>query len=335
MRPVSGRLGNDMAAPVRPRARPSRRLAPTRRPASSGLERFLSGLTAGTRSLMQVAGGFSAQRLGFAATTALFVATGVYGVFLGGHAADFKDGALERLSGTLRDSGFRVSEVRITGARLLTTPELFERIGLNKPVTTIGYNVEEARRRLIEIPWIKSATVRVLLPGILDVALVERAPFALWQKGGQINLVDREGGVIGPYDDERFSNLPVVVGDGAEKRVFEIRELLEQHPDLRQKVRAAVLVAERRWTLKLADGVDVMLPEEGAREALDTLSRIDENSKLLNRDISIVDLRIANRVVVRLTERAAQLRADTLKTRSRQPASQQGPTAAKQPARTI
>lgn len=279
---------------------------------------------------------FTPHQLGLMATAALMLGIGLYGAVLGGHVTRLKQNGLELIGSGVRGLGFRVQEVKVTGAQKLTVPELFERIGLNQPtVTTLGFDVEQARLRLVDIPWIKSASVRILFPGTVDVALVEREPFALWQRGGRINLVDREGDIIGPYEDERFSNLPVVVGDGAEKRLVEIRQLLETYPDLSQRVRAAVLVAGRRWTLKLADGVDVMLPEDGAKEALSALARIEEQSELLKRDIAAFDLRIANRVVVRLTDRAAQIRSDILRARARPSNPHSAPSLAKPVARAI
>jgi cell division protein FtsQ len=65
-------------------------------------------------------------------------------------------------------------------------------------------------------------------------------------------------------------------------------------------VRAAVLVAERRWNLKFKSGLDVRLPEEGAAQALETLMVLDREKKLLSRDLTAIDLRLPGRVTVRL-----------------------------------
>jgi cell division protein FtsQ len=67
-------------------------------------------------------------------------------------------------------------------------------------------------------------------------------------------------------------------------------------------MRAAVLVAGRRWDLHLDNGVTVKLPEKGAREALQRLVKLDVERELLARDVSVVDLRLPDRVTVRLPE---------------------------------
>ena len=89
--------------------------------------------------------------------------------------------------------------------------------------------------------------------------------------------------------------------------------MLARHPAIAQQVRASVLVAERRWTLYLKDGVEVLLPEFAPERALQTLADLDRAKKLLARDIANVDLRLPDRVSVRLSDAAAAARDAALK----------------------
>ena len=257
--------------------------------------------------------------VGFAATALLFATTGLYGVAVGGHFTSLGQAGSAAFAAVTRAVGFGLREITVTGAQRMTPAEVVERMGLTGTTSLLAFDANAARARLIGVSWIRSASVRVFLPGRVAVTIVEREPFAIWQRGGQVALIDREGNVIGPYDDARFSHLPLVVGEGAERRVGEIGALLDPHPTVRSRVRAAVLVAERRWTLKLADGVDVMLPESDPAGAMAMLARLDRDTGILNRDIAAVDLRLADRVVVRLTDRAATIRADQLRQRTRMP----------------
>jgi cell division protein FtsQ len=259
--------------------------------------------------------------LGLALLAVLFGATGLYGAFAGGHVASLKEIPHVAFVATTRALGFGLSEVRVTGGVKMAPEEVMSVLGVDHTTSLLAFDAEAARRRLLAVSWIKSAAIRVYLPNTLAITLTEREPFAIWQRAGQVMLVDREGRVIGPYDDIRFSHLPLVVGEGAERRVSEIGELLDPHPVIRSRVRAAVLVADRRWTLKLGDGVDVMLPERDAPAAVALLARLDRETALLNRDIAAVDLRLPDRVVVRLTDRAAGIRADAMRARSRMPQS--------------
>ena len=78
-------------------------------------------------------------------------------------------------------------------------------------------------------------------------------------------------------------------------------------------MRASTYVAERRWNLKLKNGIDVRLPETNIEGALATLVRLDREKNLLSRDITAVDLRLADRLTVRLSDAVAQAREEAIK----------------------
>jgi cell division protein FtsQ len=77
-------------------------------------------------------------------------------------------------------------------------------------------------------------------------------------------------------------------------------------------VHASILVADRRWTLRLVNGIDVRLPETDTDAALHRLVDLDRDKKLLTRDVAMIDLRLPDRVTVRLSDAAAQARNEAL-----------------------
>ena len=80
---------------------------------------------------------------------------------------------------------------------------------------------------------------------------------------------------------------------------------------------AAVLIAERRWNLRLKNGIDVRLPESGVDQALAELITLDHDKKLMSRDLVAIDLRLPDRITVRLSDAAAQARDAELKERTK------------------
>ena len=80
-------------------------------------------------------------------------------------------------------------------------------------------------------------------------------------------------------------------------------------------MRASVLVGERRWN-PAANGLDVLLPEYGM-PALERLVVLDREKNLISRDIVAIDLRLADRVTVRLSDAAAQARFDAAKDKTK------------------
>src|SRR5262249_48632428 len=154
-------------------------------------------------------------------------------------------------------------------------------------------DVDDARGRLQASPWIAEASVRKLYPGRLQIEISEREAFALWQKDGKVSVIAADGTVLGPLADRQYAALPLLVGPAAERKGKDFLAILDRHPAIRDQVRASILVGERRWNLKLRNGLDIRLPETDAAHALDTLVALDRDKKLLSRDITAIDLRLA------------------------------------------
>jgi cell division protein FtsQ len=81
--------------------------------------------------------------------------------------------------------------------------------------------------------------------------------------------------------------------------------LTEAVPEMTAQIRAGTLVAGRRWNLKLQNGVDLKLPEAGPAEALRRFWEIEKSGKITERAVLAVDLRLPDRLAIRLTEEAA------------------------------
>ena len=208
-----------------------------------------------------------------------------------------------------RALGFDIAIVTISGQAELREPEILADAGISPKNSLLFLDAAQARARLEATPLIKQASVRKLYPNHLVIDLVERAPYALWQKDGQVNIVAADGAVIDQMRDQRFAGLPFVVGEGANERLPEFTALLAAAGELGPKIRAGVLVANRRWNLKMASGVDVMLPETNPQAAVATLVRLQRELRVLDRDVISLDLRLEGRMFARLTEEAAAARA--------------------------
>lgn len=231
---------------------------------------------------------------GHYAAGGLLAATVAYGLVAGGHVGAVANAGLAVI-------GFGIEEVRIGGQRQTAELAVVEALGIDhKSLLTL--DAAAARARVAALPWVAQVSVRKLYPNTLAVDLIERQPFALWQDEGVIRIVDREGSPIIRYDGNGFAELPLVVGEGANRRAAAIWPEVLAFPRIAAQVRAAVLVANRRWDLHLENGVTVKLPEKGADRALARLVDLDVTQQLLARDLTVVDLRLPDRVTVRLPE---------------------------------
>lgn len=208
------------------------------------------------------------------------------------------------------DAGLALKEVLVQGRGRTSQEELMAALDLKLGAPILALDPAVLRARLEALPWVARATVERRLPDTLFIAVEEREPLALWQQDGSIVLIDSGGAVIRDPAIAGFADLPLVVGEGANGRAAELMELLALAPELAPRVRAAVWVGERRWNLRLDNGVDVRLPEENGAAAWLELAELQRRHGLLDRDLVAIDLRQPDRLIVRLTPEAAARRRD-------------------------
>ena len=260
---------------------------------------------------------------GLAALIIFYGATGIYGAVAGGHVPALRTAAETGADLIARASGFGVGEVTITGAKRIDADEIRTIAGIGPRASVLFLDVAAARARLLASPWIAEAQVRKFYPDRVVIDVVERDAFALWQINGEIHVIAEDGTTIAPgaAAPRRFA-LPLVVGAGAEKRAHELVALLGPYPDLVEKIQAAVWIADRRWNLRLKNGIDVRLPEQDPAAALADLAQLDRDKKLLSRDLVAIDLRLPDRITVRLSDTAAKAREETLRARTKRKGSE-------------
>lgn len=290
-----------MAAAPRPRARASRRTDPAAR-ANGAPHRIIALLESRLP-----------RGIGIAAMVALLAGAGALGVVRGGHADTVLATLSDARNAVANAAGFRITSVAITGRKQLTQDEILAAGGVNGRSSLLFLDAAAVRDKLKADPWIADATVQKLYPGRLQIAITERAPYALWQESGRVSVIAEDGTVLEPYVARRFVSLPLVVGKGAETRARDFLNLLARYPQVRAAVKAIVFVGERRWNLRLADGVDVRLPEHDVEKALATLTKLDREDSLFSRDITAIDMRLPDRLTVRLSEDAAKARDESMK----------------------
>ena len=252
------------------------------------------------------------RHIGVMAVSASFAVVAMTGFVTSGRYNAFVVEQGRPLDIFARIAGFGVERVTISGISRMYEREVLAAAGIDWRSSVLFLDVNEVRERLIRVPLIASASVRKLYPNEIVINQVEREPAALWQKNGEISVIAADGTVIDTMRDDRYATLPLVVGDDANTKLSEYLGLIAAAGTLGDRIRAGTYVSGRRWTLKL-DGVDIRLPETGSAEALARLVKLERDARILEKDVIAIDLRMPDRVVVRLTEEAAAARTESQK----------------------
>jgi cell division protein FtsQ len=209
-----------------------------------------------------------------------------------------------------RALGLGVEVVKVSGATHVSEPRILSIAGISSKNSLPFFDVAAARARLEADPLVKQASVRKLYPNQIVVEIVERTPYGVWQKDGQLRAIAADGAPIDEVRDSRYVDLPFVVGEGANTRVREFTALLDAMDELKPRVEAGVLVSQRRWNLKLKSGIVVKLPESDPQAAIAALLTLQRQSRILERDVLALDFRVPGRVFARLSQDAAAAWAD-------------------------
>ena len=243
------------------------------------------------------------RRLLLRGAAALLVLLAVFGVYQARHLIG--NGAVtvaNLVQGEFAAAGFGINQIQISGQRLTQDEEIVDLLALAAGNSTLNFDVEKARELLGWLRAVDTVTVRKVYPNQIVVDIVEKLPVARWRVGDTTYLLDREGTRIG-VDAGAYSELPLVVGDGAADDAQVTLQLLERHAVLLEDLAALSRIGDRRWDLIYYTGLRVQLPEFGVAGALDQLEMYQRDYALLDRDVTHVDLRVPGVVAVRPTVR--------------------------------
>lgn len=204
------------------------------------------------------------------------------------------------------NAGFRVENLLVDGRVNIDRKVLKDVIGVEKGNSIFAYDLDQVQQDLAKISWVKSSVVERRLPDTIYVGLQERVPVAIWQKEGKQYLVDAEGAVLTNMDLDRFADALVITGDKAAQNAAELIGLVGVETDLKERIEIARWIGNRRWDLKLKNGIVVRLPEDDAGFAIKKLTEAQKTEQIMDRHVEAIDLRDPMRIVVQTESGAAE-----------------------------
>ena len=205
-----------------------------------------------------------------------------------------------------------VREVTVEGSEILS-PEMIRSIAGLEGQSLVRPDFEGTRQRLLALPMVKDAQISRDWPSGARIIIVERAPWGVWQVGGQRFVIDDEGVVLdlpapagAPVILQTDAASPLAPGDRVDPGAVAVARQLV--PTAERTLGRPLVGLEFSQT----SGLQVMLaggPDEPALRAVfgdaqgydfkvatlyTLLQRADEEGRTLRR----VDLRFGDRVAV-------------------------------------
>lgn len=198
--------------------------------------------------------------------------------------------------------GMKLNALTVEGREMTSREELMSAVDVERGAPILSIDVAQARTAIEALPWVKAAKVERRLPDAVHILIEERAPYALWQQGNRYTLVDHEGKSIVDVP-EADQSLPLIVGPDAPAHAAALFDGLKVEPELATRVRAAVRVGARRWNVYLDSfegGISIRLPEDNIGGAWTRLAALEREHKILQRDLDFIDMRLEDRLVVKV-----------------------------------
>lgn len=212
--------------------------------------------------------------------------------------------SVDKLSGMMQgefaNAGFGINEISISGQSVTSEAVIVMALEINERSSTLNFDVAAARERLMALPAIAEASVRRTYPAGLTIEVTESVPVARWRVDGQTYVIDSGGARLGNAI-VADATLPLVIGEGAGDDAAVMVRALQRYPDISTGIVAISRIADRRWDLIYDSGLRVQLPEAGVAQALRELDGYQRDHQLLDRDITQIDMRVADMLAVRPT----------------------------------
>lgn len=248
------------------------------------------------------------RRCAIAAVIAVisFLAGGGWWFVGSGQWERLRDDSLRSYYQFTADSGFVLRHIYLQGREHTPMDKLVQAMNVSLGDPLFAVSPTQLRTRLESIDRVRLAQVERILPDTLHIQILEREPVAVWQNRGALKLVDGEGRVMEDAAVKDYKKLPLVVGEDGPVHTPQLLTMLASEPFLLEQVEAAIRVGERRWNVRFKNGIEVKLPEKEALEAWHRLASMEREEKIFSRAISTIDLRLKDRLFIKLAPDAVK-----------------------------
>jgi len=199
--------------------------------------------------------------------------------------------------------GWGLDDITLEGRQRTTTAAVLQAIELQRGDNILEIDLTEVRDKVKSLPWVKDVTVtRRYFPNIIHINITEKTVKSIWQYKNEFYPIDEDGQIIETeYVPQK--NILQIIGEGAPENFHNLMQIVEQDKELFSRLKAANFISKRRWNLIFDDvehGITVKLPEEDVEAAWKKLVKLDKTRGILKRKLTFIDLRLKNKVVVRL-----------------------------------
>ncbi|RIV88078.1 cell division protein FtsQ/DivIB [Aurantiacibacter zhengii] len=214
--------------------------------------------------------------------------------------------ASDRFAHVASNAGYKLRAVNVRGTERMNEMLVHERAFGQRDLAMTRVDTDGLRAELLELPWVEDARVSRQLPDMLKVDIVERQPHAVLRRADRLMLIDPTGVELEPISRADAADYMLIEGPAAQGQVEALEVLLDAAPALKEKVKGAEWVGNRRWNLTFETGQRLALPqgEDRSAAALISFAQADGVHRLIGGEVASFDMRNPPRMYMHVPGRS-------------------------------
>jgi len=199
---------------------------------------------------------------------------------------------------------FPLREVVCHGNLHLGEGELKSMAGLNGGEGLFLISTRGISEKLLKSPWIKNVSIRKEFPYSMLIRIDESSPFAILEMKGRSFLIDEKGRMLEEMKGA-IPFLPVITADpfGDRENFMEtlhLARVLKDRKVATERGRVEIVAGKGPESISMVlDSVVIKIGQGDYERKLDRLFELEDEIKKRAIAVDYVDLRFANRVVVK------------------------------------
>ena len=198
---------------------------------------------------------------------------------------------------------FKLEKIILVGASRVSEPEIRAFAGVKPGENLLRISPERVAAEVEKNPWVKEAKVRRVLPGKLEISVVERQPLARIPYYGYFVSVDAGGVALALAQDTSVADLAIITGVTSSQVILgqpypspklaaALDCLSNLSPEARRQISEVHLGDRDELTMYTLDGVIIYVGQGGDLRAkmslLETMLQEARNKKFV---LEYIDLR--------------------------------------------
>ncbi len=197
-----------------------------------------------------------------------------------------------------------IEEIVIYKASPEVKKELESRLMQLKGKKVFDLKLVDLQKYINSLPWIEVSSLRRELTGKLEITVLEKNPYFLWQDDdGKHKLIASDNTVVKTSPKINLDNFIIIEkGDLALTRSSNLRFIIYQDLKLLKEI-SKLQFNGYRWDIVLKNGLIIKMPENNLEDAYKKIILMHKKYDLFGKDIAYIDATSINKLFIMPNER--------------------------------